>query len=99
MPYWLRITRRAATLLAWTITGLDTLIPWGPTLSGKAFLFLIALACVGTYAWISYNSARPVDEVYLAGKAMGRRELELEQAAGDSVVRLSERRLTVVGGN
>lgn len=98
MPYWLRITRRAATLLAWGVAIFDVL-PWGPSLPSDAFLLLIALACVGTYAWISYNSARPVDEVYLAGKAMGRREVELELAAGDRVVRLPERRLSVVGGD
>jgi hypothetical protein len=98
MPYWLRISRRAATLVAWAIAVLDAL-PWGPQLPDHAFLLVVALACVGTYAWITYNSARPVDEVYLAGKAMGRREVELERDAGDRVVRMTERRLTVVGGD
>jgi hypothetical protein len=30
---------------------------------------------------------------------MGRREVELERDAGDRVVRMTERRLTVVGGD
>jgi len=96
MPFKVRIARRAATLLAWAVACIDP-IPGGLDLPEKAHLVVIALACVGTYAWISYNSARPVDEVFLAGKALGRREVELEMANPDRVVRMPERRLVVVG--
>lgn len=88
---------RTATIAAWVLTGVDVLPDgWLWDLRPDLALFLIAAGCVGAYWWITRTHARPVDEVFSAGIAVGRREVELEMAS-DRVSRMSERRLTVVG--
>ena len=66
-------------------------------LPANGLLFTIAVACVSAYAIIGQLNARPADEVYLVGKAMGRMEAEEEARSG--VTRLPERRLRVVDGS
>lgn len=66
-------------------------------LPANGLLFTIAVACVSAYAIIGHINARPADEVFLIGKAIGRMEAEEEQRSG--VARLPERRLRVVDGS
>lgn len=84
-----------ATIVAWMVAAVDA-SPWGFDLPPDRFLFTIATACVSSYAWIAQANARPVDEVYAAGIARGRHEVECERSE-PRVTRMTERRLTVVG--
>jgi len=91
------IAAKAATITAWILTGVDVLPDgWLWDLKPDVALYLVAAGCVGAYWMITRCHARPVDEVYSAGIAMGRREVELEHASA-RVTRLAERRLSVVG--
>jgi len=94
MPSKLAIVCRVATLLAWGVAAFD-ILPWGWHLPADAALFVVAAACVGSYAWISRAHARPLIETYLAGKEVGRLEAMREQEC-EKVTRLSDRRLRVV---
>jgi len=98
MSHRLTTITRATTAAAWLVAGLD-LTPW-LDLPANAALYLIALGCVTSYALICRAHARPADEVYLAGKAMGRREAMLEQEC-ERVVRMADRPrgLRVVNGD
>lgn len=90
------IAAKAATITAWVLTGVDVLPDgWLWDLRPDIALYLVAAGCVGAYWMITRAHARPVDEVYAAGVAMGRREVELEL---DSlrVTRMAERRLRIV---
>lgn len=95
--YAILLSIKVATVVAWIVAAVDV-SPWGPELDPDASLFVIAAACVSSYAWISKAHARPAVELFLAGKDIGRREALLEQEC-DRVTRLSERHLTVVGGD
>jgi len=89
---------RTVAFAAWIVAGLD-LSPAPISLSGNAALYVIALGCVCSYACIARAHARPADEVFEAGKAIGRREAMLEQEC-ENVRRIGERpRLNVVGGD
>jgi hypothetical protein len=96
MRYAVVIAIRIATTAAWVVTGLDLIPCMGVNLTAAADLYLVAAGCVGSYWLICRANSRPVDEVYEAGKAVGRREVEMELAS-PRVARLAERRLTVVG--
>lgn len=87
-------TLRVLTALAWCFA-VYALTPWGENVPAEASMLALAVAVVGSIAAVTKHCSRPVDEVYLAGKDAGRRELLLEQA-GERVVRLDERRLTLV---
>lgn len=92
--------KHAATILLWAVS-IFNVLPWGWTMDATTALVVVAAACVLSYAWISRCHARPMTEVYLAGKEAGRREalLEIECA---NVRRMTdhatpvERRLRVV---
>jgi len=75
------LTIRVATVAAWIVAGVDAAPwqPWGFELDPDQSLFMVAAACVSSYAWISKAHARPAVELYLAGKDIGRREALLEQ--------------------
>lgn len=87
-----------ATVLTWALAAVDVL-PWGPELDPDASLFVVAAACVSSYAWITKAHSRPAVEVYLAGKAVGRREAMLEQEC-ENVSRLQDQppSLRIVSG-
>ena len=95
MRHQLNLIIRTATVAAWMVAGVD-ISPWWFDLDPDRFLFVIAAACVSSYAWIAKANARPAVETYLAGKDIGRREALLEQQC-ENVSRIAERRLTVVG--
>lgn len=86
--YALFVAIKAATILAWIVAAID-MLPWGPELDPDASLFVVAAACVSSYAWISKAHARPAVELFLAGKDIGRREALLEQQC-ENVRRMSE---------
>ena len=87
---------RTVAVVGWVVAGIDALPgPW--ELDPDGSLFVVAAACVASYAWIMRAHSRPAVEVYQAGKDAGRREAMLEQGCAE-VTRMSERRLTVVSG-
>lgn len=90
MSHKLVIAIRTVAAVAWGLAAVD-LIPWGWGLPDKVALFTIAVACVSTYALISHAYARPIDELYRAGKVAGRLEAQAE-SRHPSVSSLSERR-------
>lgn len=63
---------------AWVVSLVDV-SPWGFDLPPDLFLFVIAAACVSSYACITKAHARPAHELYVAGKAEGYRQALLEQ--------------------
>ena len=90
---------RIACVILWFIATVNVLPDgWLFDLDPDRGLYVIAGACVLSYAWIAQAHNRPVDEVYLAGKEVGRREAMLEQEC-EKVTRLAERRLSVVPGD
>jgi hypothetical protein len=86
--YALFVAIKVATVLAWVAATIDVL-PGGFELDPDASLFVVAAACVSSYAWISKAHARPAVELFLAGKDIGRREALLEQQC-ENVRRMSE---------
>jgi hypothetical protein len=91
------VSIRIVAIAAWVVAAVDALpVRW--ELDPDGSLFVVATACVASYAWIAGLHSRPAVEVYLAGKDVGRREALLEQQC-EQVTRLSERRLTVVSGD
>ena len=91
------IAAKVGTITAWILTGVDVLPDgWLWDLKPDVALYLVAAGCVGAYWMITRAHQRPVDEVYEAGKALGRREVEIELAS-KRVGRMAERRLSVVG--
>lgn len=101
MPTLVARTVRAVTLPSWWVAlpawvaSLVDVSPWGFDLPPDAFLFVIAGACVSSYACIAQAHARPAHELYVAGKAEGRR-LALLELSCDKVAPLPERRLRAV---
>ena len=88
------LTLRVLTAFAWCFAAY-AITPWGDHIEGEVSMFTLAVAVVGSIAAVTKHCSRPVDEVYLAGKAAGRRELVLEQAS-ERVVSLDSRRLALV---
>ena len=80
--------------MAWLAAAVD-ILPFGWDLSPKSSLFVVAAACVLSYAWIARVHSQPAVEVYLAGKDIGRREALLEQQCAN-VERISAPSLRVV---
>lgn len=92
------VTLRALTVFAW-LFAIYTLTPWGDRVPADASMFTLAVAVVGSISAVTKHCARPMDEIYLAGKDAGRRELLAEQTCPE-VVSLRERReLRVVAGD
>ena len=87
---------RVTAILCWVAAGVDA-SPWGFELDPDASLFVVAAACVLSYAWIARAHSQPAVELYLAGKDIGRREALLAQRS-QNVERLDERRLRIVDG-
>lgn len=99
--YALTLAIKAATVLAWTVAALDALpFDRGFDLNPHQYLFVVAAACVSSYSWIQKAHARPLMEVYFAGKDIGRRDALLEQKC-ENVKRMSEAapNLRVVSGH
>ena len=91
------IAAKVGTVIAWILTGVDVLPDgWLWDLKPDVALYLVAAGCVGAYWMITRAHNRPVEEVFEAGKALGRREVEKEHAS-TRVHRMAERRLSVVG--
>ena len=89
---------RIASIALWVVAAINILPDgWLFDLDSDRALFVVAGACVTSYWCIARAHARPVDEVYLAGKEVGRREA-LREVECDKVTRLAERRLSVVPG-
>lgn len=82
--------KHVGTILLWVVALLDGFKVASFDLSTEQFVIVIALAVTGSFAWIHRTNSRPADEVYLAGKAIGRREAELEQECAN-VTRMAER--------
>lgn len=82
---------RALTLICWGVA-IYAAIPFGPSVPEDSGRLAIAGAIVGTCKYISSRTAKPAHEIFEVGKAMGRAELLREQAAGDGVVSLEDRR-------
>ena len=85
---------RFGAIVAWLAAAVD-LLPIAWDLSDKASLFIVAAACVLSYAWIARVHSQPAVELYLAGKDIGRREALLEQQCAN-VERISSPSLRVV---
>jgi hypothetical protein len=76
------LTVRIITIAAWVLGAVD-LLPWGwSNIPDNVSAFILTVALTGSFMWISRQHSRPVDEVYEAGKAMGRAQLLLEQEFG-----------------
>lgn len=75
-------TIQTVAVVAWLVSGVDVL-PVGPDLPPDAGLFVVALGCVCSYAWIARVHARPIDEVYRAGIEVGRQRTLAEQEASN----------------
>ena len=69
--------KHVLTIALWGVS-IFNVLPWGWTMGDSAALVVVAAACVLSYAWIHRTQSRPIDEVYLAGKEIGRREALLE---------------------
>lgn len=92
-------TIRIVCIALWVVATINVLPDgWLFDLDPDRALFVVAGACVLSYAWIARANARPAHEVYLAGKEVGRREALREQEC-ENVTRLAERRLSVVPGD
>ena len=90
MRYVAVVAAKAATVTAWVLTGVDVLPEgWGWDLRPDVALYLVAAGCVGSYWCITRAHARPVDEVFNAGVALGRLQVERELTS-PTVTRLSE---------
>lgn len=89
---------RTVCIALWIIATVNVLPDgWLFDLDPDRGLFVVAGACVLSYAWIARANAQPASEVFLAGKELGRREALREQEC-ENVTRLAERRLAVVPG-
>lgn len=89
---------RILCIALWTVAAVNILPDgWLFDLDPDRALFVVAGACVLSYAWIARANAQPATEVYLAGKEAGRREALREQEC-EKVTRIAERRLSVVPG-
>ena len=85
---------RTLTLVCWALVVLAT-FPLGDFITDDVVQLLITVASAGTCHFLAtrlHDNNRPAAEVYEAGKAMGRAELLREQAAGQRVVSLEDRR-------
>lgn len=90
MPSRLLLLLRAVTAAAWVFL-VVAVVPFGPSFSDDLQRFAVLVAAVGSAAVLVNRAARPIDEVFRAGKALGRAEA-LRELADTRVVQLAERR-------
>jgi hypothetical protein len=83
---------RSVTFIGWAAAGVDALTVAPFHLPMESSNFALAVAITGTLALTVRSLARPIIEVYQAGKDVGRREAEREFESAQ-VLRFDRRRL------
>jgi hypothetical protein len=90
LPTWLRRTIYSLTITAWLVLAAAA-TPAGSAVTPPQCLLAVLIAGVGTIKFLVRRMLAPANELFYAGKAAGRLEVEKERAGGN-VFRLEERR-------
>lgn len=91
---WTKVTLNTVTVAGWLLVLWAALTPSGAAVSFETGRIGMMVALAGTLAWAVRRNSRPADEIFEAGRKVGRAEALLELGEGN-VKRLDDYRSAV----